>query len=278
MAQPKKIFFLIIEILCNYFLLQSLIHILHLQDISIWTDYTSRIQWPPKINGACMSSPAVPFSRQPSIARWGTAQPPWGHRGGLCTPAWVGGQEAKSSAEKMPFESDLEDEDGMGESRGEVISSWRNSVKRHQSMWLAHRILGNSVLIPSYHAPWREICFTHMYLYIDPYTWMQIHTYRYSYIHTHMYIRTHTPGCDLLHMTHSAISWSFKLSSIRIFWCWCDPPTWFHSHSGWGLAETDEGDRHSVSSDPLPSSVHICFSTVWVNQWNLLTLAPEGNI
>ena len=146
----------------------------------------------------------------------------------------------------MPFESDLEDEDGMGESRGEVISSWRNSVKGHQSMWLAHRILGNSVFIPSYHAPWREICFTHMYLYINPYIWMQIHTYRYSYIHTHMYTHTHTPGCDLLHMTHSAISWSFKLSSIRIFWCRCDPPTWFHSHSGWGLAETDEGDRHSL--------------------------------
>ena len=140
-------------------------------------------------------------------------------------------------------------------------------------MWLAHRILGNSVFTPSYHAPWREICFTHMYLHIDTYIWMQIHTCRcsYTHTHTHIYICTHTLVCDLLHRTHSDISCSFKLSSVRIFWCWCDPPTWFHSHSGWGLTETDEGDTQSLSSDPLPSSTHICFSTVQVNQWNLLT-------
>ena len=43
-------------------------------------------------------------------------------------------------------------------------------------------------------------------------------------------------------------------------------PLWMGTHRDWW-----RGHTLSISSDPPPSSTHICFSTVQVNWWNLLT-------
>ena len=43
----------------------------------------------------------------------------------------MGGRSgSKVFNEENAFESDLDDREGVGESRGEVISSWRNSMSR----------------------------------------------------------------------------------------------------------------------------------------------------
>ena len=41
-----------------------------------------------------------------------------------------GGSGSKVFSEENVFESDLDNKEGVGESRGEVISSWRNSMSR----------------------------------------------------------------------------------------------------------------------------------------------------
>ena len=149
-------------------------------------------------------------------------------------------------------------------------------------MWLAHRILGNSVFTPSYHAPWREICFTHMYLHIDTYIWMQIHTGRYSYTHTHTHththICTHTPVRDLLHMTHSDISCSFKLSSLEF-----SDAGVIHQHNLTAILDGDsqrlmKGTHSLYLQTRFPLLLTFAFPQCrWIGGIRS-PLAPEGNM
>lgn len=113
---------------------------------------------------------------------------------------WGGvGVSAASLYRESDFESDLEDKEGVDENRKEVTTSWvSNKSKRREtgreginrkgntsSHCLAHRILGSSIFIPSYYAPWGKMFCT----YLSTYLYTHIHRYTRisTYIHIHMY-------------------------------------------------------------------------------------------